>query len=210
MLKFLFNKKPKANETDDLVNYLIAGLGNPGREYKTSRHNAGFMVIDALAAKLQSPLTRVQSNALVAVKTTRERRIILAKPQTFMNNSGSAVASLAKFYKVDLSNLMVINDDVDLPFGVLRMKPGGGSAGQRGLQSIIERLGSDNFPRLRVGVGRPSGQRASPGFVLNSFSKSETKDLEFVLSAAAEAALEFIDNGLEASMNKYNRSVLGD
>lgn len=207
---FFKARKSEAEPQDGLGNFLIVGLGNPGKEYKDSRHNAGFMVIDALAKKLEMPLTRVQSSAIVASKTVEGNRIVLAKPQTYMNNSGNSVSALVKFYKVEHEHLMVINDDIDLPFGVLRMRPGGGSAGQKGLQSIIERLGTKDFPRLRVGVGRPAGAQVGAGYVLKGFSRQEAMDLEFVLHDASDAVLEYIRNGLESAMNKYNKSILED
>ena len=138
--------------------YLIAGLGNPGRKFEHNRHNVGFMLLNRLSEKLGERFGKVESRALVAKPTYHGERIILAKPQTFMNNSGSSVSSLVRFYKVPLENLLVAYDDVDLPIGSLRLRPSGGSAGQKGMQSIIERLGTEEFPRLRIGTGRPPGK----------------------------------------------------
>jgi len=158
--------------------FLIVGLGNPGREYRETRHNVGFMLLDRLAEKLKVRFTRLQSRALVAnVQYNPNRagagkcRIILAKPQTFMNLSGRSVQGLIHFYKVSLTNLLVAHDDLDLPPGTLRIRPDGGSAGQKGMTSILERLGTDDFARLRLGIGRPPGQMQAPDMFYRIFRK---------------------------------------
>ena len=184
--------------------YLIIGLGNPGREYLGSRHNIGFRVVDHLAEKMGAAFSRLESKALVAKGEIQGSHLILAKPQTYMNLSGRATGGLLRFYKIPLKNLLVIYDDVDLPFETLRMRPGGGSAGQKGMQSIIENLGSPNFPRLRVGVGRPPGQMQAADYVLQDFSKAQLEALPFVLERAAEAVFDFVSNGIESAMNKHN------
>jgi PTH1 family peptidyl-tRNA hydrolase len=187
--------------------YLIVGLGNPGREYKGNRHNLGFMVLDCLAARLGSSFGRLQSHALIAKGEYQERRIILAKPQTYMNLSGQAVGSLARFYKVPPENMLVVYDDVDLPLGTLRLRPDGGSAGQKGMRSIIERLGTEVIPRLRVGIGRPPGRMDAAAYVLQDFSRDEADLLPQILDRACEAALTFITRGLETAMNQYNPAL---
>ena len=184
--------------------YLIIGLGNPGREYRGSRHNIGFRVVDHLAEKMGAAFSRLESKALVAKGEIQGSHLILAKPQTYMNLSGRATGGLLRFYKIPLKNLLVIYDDVDLPFETLRMRPGGGSAGQKGMQSIIENLGSPNFPLLRVGVGRPPGQMQAADYVLQDFSKAQLEALPFVLERAAEAVFDFVSNGIESAMNKHN------
>ena len=184
--------------------YLIIGLGNPGREYRETRHNIGFMLVDRLAVKLNARFTRLQSKALVASTTDNERKIILAKPQTFMNLSGQSVQGLVHFYKLPLTNLLVAHDDLDLPPGTIRIRPDGGSAGQKGMSSILERFGTDEFPRLRMGVGRPPGQMAAPDYVLQDFSKGEMPTISETLDRAVEAVLTFVTEGLEMAMNKYN------
>ena len=138
--------------------YLIIGLGNPGREYRDNRHNVGFMLIDRLIVRLDARGMKLQSKAIVTSAIYEEHKLILAKPQTYMNLSGQAVGSLVRFYKVPLEHLLVAYDEVDLPLGSLRLRPGGGSAGHNGMQSIIEKLGTQQFPRLRVGVSRPPGR----------------------------------------------------
>jgi len=184
---------------------LIAGLGNPGKEYRSSRHNVGFMVVDRLAEKLGASFTRVKMNALVTALRHGEHRLILIKPQTYMNLSGQAVASYLRFYKLPLENLLVVYDDVDLPFETLRMKPDGGDAGQKGVRSIIDQLGTQSFPRLRVGIDRPSGRTPVSDYVLSEFARDERELLPFVLDHAADAALHFVDQGLDAAMTLYNQ-----
>jgi len=184
--------------------YLIIGLGNPGREYRETRHNVGFMLLDRLTVKFNTRFTRLQSKALVASATYQERKIILAKPQTFMNLSGQSVQGLIHFYKLPLENLLIAHDDLDLPVGTIRIRPDGGSAGQKGMTSTIERLGTDEFPRLRLGIGRPPGQMQAPDYVLQNFSNADLKVISETLNRALEAALMWVTDGLEATMNKYN------
>jgi PTH1 family peptidyl-tRNA hydrolase len=187
--------------------FLLVGLGNPGREYRETRHNIGFMLLDRLASRLKVRFSRLQSKALIASATYEARRIILAKPQTFMNLSGQSVQGLIHFYKLPLTNILIAHDDLDLPPGTIRIRPDGGSAGQKGMNSILERLGTDEFPRLRLGVGRPPGQMQAPDYVLQDFSRDELSIVNETLDRAVEAAITFVINGLEVSMNKYNGSL---
>ncbi len=187
--------------------YLVIGLGNPGREYRETRHNIGFMVIDQLCKVLGISMTRMQSRALVALGTLEGQKIILAKPQTFMNLSGQAVGGLVHFYKVPLDHLIIAHDDIDLPLGTLRLRPGGGSAGQKGMESIIQQLGTQNFSRLRLGVGRPPGQKEAANYVLQSFSRSEQELVDLVLERATAAVRTFIRDGLNTAMNQYNGNL---
>jgi peptidyl-tRNA hydrolase, PTH1 family len=184
--------------------YLIVGLGNPGREYKDTRHNIGFLAIDAFARGLDIKLSKVQNKALVGLGKMEGRRVILAKPQTYMNLSGQAVVGLLNFYKVPQTNLLVVHDDIDLPFGTLRLRPKGGSAGQKGLGSTIEKLGNQDFARMRLGVGRPPGQMDARDYVLQRFAKDEEEFLKVFLDKGCDAIKEFIVNGLDAAMNKFN------
>ena len=195
----------KADENSN--NFLIVGLGNPGREYLYTRHNIGFMVVDKLAVDLGVKLTKVQNKALITIALVPTGRVVIAKPQTFMNLSGNAVSSLMHFYKVPFTNLLTIHDDIDLPLGALRIRPGGGSAGQRGLASIIEKLGTQDFPRLRVGVGRPPGQMDAAAYVLRDFDKSDQPWMERVIAEASKAAQQFYSEGLQKTMNTYNGMV---
>jgi PTH1 family peptidyl-tRNA hydrolase len=187
--------------------FLIVGLGNPGREYRLTRHNIGFMCLDRLANRLGGAFTRVESRALVAKANYQSSRLVLAKPQTYMNLSGQAVSALARYYKVPQENLLVVYDDVDLPLGTLRMRPGGGSAGQKGMQSIIERLGSQEFPRLRLGIGRPPGRMDAANYVLQEFHPGEQELLSLTLDRAADAVMTFVVEDLVTAMNRFNAVV---
>ena len=187
--------------------FLLIGLGNPGREYQTNRHNFGFMLIDRIAVRLNARGLKVQSKAIVTSGIYQDRKIILAKPQTYMNLSGQSIQGLANFYKLPLENLLVAHDDLDIPFGTIRMRPGGGPGGQKGVASTIERLGTKDFARLRLGIGRPPGRMDPSAYVLQNFSRDEAKLLSEVLDRAADAALEFVISGLDKAMNKYNGSI---
>jgi len=190
--------------------FLIVGLGNPGREYKDNRHNVGFMLVDRLTVRLDARMSRMQAKALVASVTYEGNKIILAKPQTYMNLSGQSIQGLARFYKLPLENMIVAHDDLDLPFGTIRIRPGGGPGGQRGVASTIERLGTKDFRRLRIGIGRPPGRMDPAAYVLQDFSKADQPLLSEILDYAADAALEFVMNGLDSAMNKFNGEVFAN
>ena len=190
-----------------LDNFLLIGLGNPGREYKDTRHNFGFILIDRIAVRLNARGMKVQSKAIVTDAMYQDRKLILAKPQTYMNLSGQSVQGLVHFYKVPLTNLMVLSDDLDIPFGTIRIRAAGGPGGQRGLSSVIESLGTKDFPRLRLGIGRPPGRMDPANFILQNFSRDEMKSISEILDTAADAVLEFVKNGLNAAMNKFNGSI---
>jgi PTH1 family peptidyl-tRNA hydrolase len=187
--------------------FLLIGLGNPGREYKDTRHNFGFMLIDRIAVRLNARGMKVQSKAIVMTSAYEDRKLILAKPQTFMNLSGHSVQGLAHFYKVPYTNMMVLSDDLDIPFGTIRIRASGGPGGQRGMASIIEKLGTKDFPRLRLGIGRPPGRMDPAAYVLQSFSKDEMQTLSEVLDHGAEAVFAFVTHGLNKAMNEFNGSV---
>ncbi|MBK6791311.1 MAG: aminoacyl-tRNA hydrolase [Anaerolineales bacterium] len=184
--------------------YLLIGLGNPGREYKDTRHNIGFMLIDHLAEKIGARGMKVQSKAIVTSGVYEERKLILAKPQTYMNLSGQSVQGLLHFYKIPLENLLIAHDDLDIPYGTIRIRPTGGPGGQRGMANTIEMLGTKDFPRLRLGIGRPPGRMDPKDYVLQDFSKDELKFMPEFLARASDAAIEFVMKGLNAAMNKYN------
>ncbi len=184
--------------------YLLIGLGNPGREFRNNRHNIGFMLIDRLAVRLNAQKVRVQSKAIVTSALEGNTKIILAKPQTYMNLSGQSVQGLLNFYKLPMDRMLVAHDDLDLPFGTIRIRPGGGPGGQKGMASTIDYLGTKLFPRLRLGISRPPGRMKPAAFVLQDFSRTESKSLPDLLDHAAEAALCFIHEGLDKAMNKYN------
>lgn len=187
--------------------FLIVGLGNPGDQYRHTRHNFGFMVIDRLAEKLAVSLKKVKFKALLAETKLDGQALILAKPMTFMNDSGRAVGPLLRFFKVIPDHLLVVHDDLDLPLGSLRLRPTGSSGGQRGVASIIATLGTQDFPRLRLGISRPPGQMDPVAYVLQNFTPAEAELKEMVLNQAADAALTFIREGMQAAMNQYNGEV---
>jgi PTH1 family peptidyl-tRNA hydrolase len=184
--------------------FIIVGLGNPGRRFEGNRHNVGFMLLNRLAGKLGENFSKVEARALICKTSFQEKRILLVKPQTYMNNSGISVASLVRFYQVRLENLLVIYDDVDLPLGILRLRPSGGSGGQKGMKSIIERLESEEFPRMRIGTGRPPGRMEAADYVLQNFPPQEIEQLNEILDQGVEAVLSFISDGLDKTMNIFN------
>ncbi len=184
---------------------IIVGLGNPGKEYANNRHNVGFMIADQLAAQHNLKFSRMMNKAIVALGEIAGRKVILAKPQTFMNLSGESVGPIVKFYKADLSHLLVIYDELDLPLGQLRMRPKGSAGGHNGMKSIIARLGSDVFPRLRVGIGRPPGRRDPRDYVLEDFTSSELATLEPVFARAVEGVQRWLTEGIDSAMNFVNQ-----
>ncbi|RMF42955.1 MAG: aminoacyl-tRNA hydrolase [Anaerolineae bacterium] len=184
--------------------FLIAGLGNPGREYRLTRHNAGFLLLDRLATDLGVTFSRMQHKALITQARYAGKKLILAKPQTYMNLSGQSVGALMKFYKLPPEALLVAYDDVDLPFGVLRLRPKGGTGGHKGMKSIQERLGTQNFPRLRIGIGRPPGRMDAAAYVLQQFSAQEQEALPGIFDRGLEAIRILLDDGLDAAMNHIN------
>ena len=192
----------------DNTPYLIVGLGNPGPKYHNNRHNVGFMVADALADAANIPIRRFESRALIGKGDFAGERLILAKPQTYMNNSGQAVSALINFYKIPEDKLLVIHDDLDLPFGTLRMRPQGGAGGQRGLGSIMAKLNTQDFARLRIGIGRPPGRMDPSDYVLHDFDPPEEEILPEVLDTAVKAIRMFIEYGIEQAMNKFNGPVI--
>ena len=187
--------------------FLLIGLGNPGREYANTRHNFGFMLIDRLAVRLNARGMKVQSKAIVMNTTYEEYKLILAKPQTFMNLSGQSVQGLIHFYKIPLTNVMILSDDMDLPFGTIRIRASGGPGGQRGLSSNIERLGTKDVPRLRLGIGRPPGRMDPANYVLQNFSRDDMQAISEILDHAADAVLAFVSHGLNKAMNEFNGDV---
>ena len=196
--------------------WLVAGLGNPGLKYYRSRHNVGFRVVDKLAVSYKGKWLGLK-NALVAKIELADQKIVLAKPLTYVNNSGEAVASLLNFYKINPTNLLVIYDDLDLPLGAIRIRAAGGDGGHKGMRSIIACCRSINIPRLRVGIGRPlrSSQfevrdtniqedKDTVEWVLGNFTPLEEKEIENITLKAAEAVKIIVTLGLDAAMNTFN------
>ena len=183
---------------------LIVGLGNPGREYASNRHNVGFQIADRYAAAHGLTFSKIQSKAIIASGRVDAVRVILAKPQTFMNDSGRAVGALANFYKVPQLRLLVIFDDLDLPYGSVRLRSEGGAGGHNGMRSIIQHLGSNQFPRLRIGIGRPPGRMDPAAFVLQDFDREEQAELGSISDRAVKAIDAFIRGGITTAMNQFN------
>jgi PTH1 family peptidyl-tRNA hydrolase len=183
---------------------LIAGLGNPGKGFRGNRHNVGYMLADVLAKDLALQFTRRKGNARIAEGRLEDRKLILAKPITFMNQSGKSVGALARYFRIAPANILVIYDDLDLPFGALRLRPGGGSAGHKGMRSIIEHLQTNEFPRLRIGIDRPPGRMDPADYVLQDFSSEQRAQLPIVLGKALQCVRIFILEGIQAAMNGFN------
>lgn len=196
--------------------YLIIGLGNPGARYHNTRHNAGFMVIDKLAEHFKTESFEFEDNYLYAVSEYKEKQVVLMKPLTYMNASGKAVKEFYDKYEVSAENMLVVYDDVNIDFGILRLRPGGSDGGQNGIRSIIYEMETDEIPRLRVGIrneedferNRSLGEYSLADFVLSGFTNKEDEHLEKVIEAAKDAVLSFITAGTPETMNLYNRNVL--
>lgn len=187
--------------------YLIIGLGNPGREYAGTRHNVGFRVVDELARRYSLSFGKKERKAVVASGVILGRKTLLAKPQTYMNLSGEAVRSLVDFYKVELSRILVISDDMDIPLGTLRLRKSGSAGGQGGLRNIIQHLGTQDFSRLRFGISRPPGRMAPKAYVLQPFRGDDIILAEEMVSRAADAAVCWLTDGIELAMTRYNGGV---
>ena len=187
--------------------WLIVGLGNPGREYEKTRHNAGFRAMDILAQKLGEKPDKLKYQGLYCQVNYRGNKLLLLKPQTFMNLSGRSVAPLAAFFKVPTSNIIVLFDDISLPPGRLRIRPDGSAGGHNGIKSLIQELGKQDFPRVKIGVGaKPHPDFDLADWVLSAFSAQEEKDLQPALERAADAALAIIDYGVPEAANRFNGS----
>ncbi|MFC2011065.1 aminoacyl-tRNA hydrolase [Chloroflexota bacterium] len=193
---------------------LIVGLGNPGQSYANSLHNLGFMCVNHFARTHSIRFDKKQGKARVGSGEVAGSKVVLARPQTYMNRSGEAVSRLLKKYDISLDDLLVIHDDLDLPLGNIRLRPGGGSAGHKGILSIITELGSQDFPRIRVGIGRPISTTGSAeiteadiiAYVLSDFTSDEKQTIIQVIPIVSESILCFLTEGLTAAMNRYNQS----
>jgi PTH1 family peptidyl-tRNA hydrolase len=184
--------------------HLVVGLGNPGSEYERDRHNIGYRVADVLADRLGVTFRKGKTNALVADAHDRGLWIVLAKPTTYMNLSGDAVAPLARYFKVPPERIIVVHDEIDLPFGELRLKAGGGTAGHNGLSSLVSSLGTKDFIRVRCGVGRPPGQKRAAAYVLKPFGKKEEPIVAVMVEEAADAVLAIAGEGFAPVQNRIN------
>lgn len=182
---------------------IIVGLGNPGQEYAATRHNIGFMVVDRLKRELHASETRKRFRAEIAEAFVDGEKLVLVKPQTYMNLSGISAREAAQWYKASLEDILVVVDDIELPFGASRMRAGGSSGGHNGLKSIAAELGSDQYPRLRLGVGRGSGDARRQ--VLSRFGKDEERELPEIIAAGADCVLLWGAEGITSAMNRCNR-----
>ncbi|MFD1545537.1 aminoacyl-tRNA hydrolase [Nonomuraea guangzhouensis] len=184
--------------------WLIVGLGNPGSEYAGNRHNAGFMVLDELAARAGGRFKAHRSRSEVLESS----RAVLAKPLTYMNLSGGPVKALSDFYKLAPDRLIVVHDELDVPYGALRAKLGGGDNGHNGLKSITKVLGTRDYLRVRFGIGRPPGRMDPAAYVLKDFATAERKDLAFLVDRAADVVESLMEHGLEVTQNEFHRADL--
>ena len=182
---------------------LIVGLGNPDRKYDDTRHNVGFRVVDALAERFGATVRRKKFNALAEEVFAEDTKLLLLKPQKYMNRSGHAVATAAGFYKIDPANILVVTDDMALDVGRLRLRAKGSAGGHNGLKDIIARLGSDDFPRLRVGIGN-SGRMDAAAFVLSRFSADEQATIDRAIQTAIDAICCWLCDGVDLAMTRYN------
>ena len=190
--------------------YLIAGLGNPGGDYARTRHNVGFMVLEGVAKRWGVGWTYEKKfNARLARAERVERTALLCEPQTYMNSSGKAVGAVAEFYRIPVDRLLIVLDDADLPFGQLRLRPGGSSGGHHGLESIEQHLGTREYARLRIGIGRQSGAREITSYVLGRFSSTETPLLDKVLTVASDQVECWLESGIQKAMSQFNGAVPG-
>lgn len=187
------------------IEFLIVGLGNPGKNYEFTRHNAGFLTLDHIASELDTEINNFKSNALVADVVINNHRCLLVKPQTFMNNSGTAVRDIAKFYKIPPEKIIVIFDDISLPCGKLRIRRKGTDGGHNGIKSIIYHLNSDQFPRIKIGVGaKPNPEYDLADWVLSKFGKDDTEQLKSAITKATEVLPFILDGEIDKAMNKAN------
>jgi PTH1 family peptidyl-tRNA hydrolase len=184
--------------------WLIAGLGNPGRDYAANRHNAGFMVVDLLAERWGVAGFRAKFGGLLADARRAGERVVLLKPQSYMNCSGQVVAPAARFFDVEPPSLVVVHDDLDLDFGRVKVKVGGGHGGHNGLRSLFADLGTQEFVRVRLGIGRPPPRMEGADYVLQDFSRAEGKELPFALGEAADAVELILQAGVTSAMNRFN------
>ncbi|MCX8129846.1 MAG: aminoacyl-tRNA hydrolase [Clostridia bacterium] len=185
--------------------FIVVGLGNPGNKYDNTRHNVGFDTIDYLSAKHGIRITKLKHKALSGDGTISGQRVILVKPQTYMNLSGESVREIIEWYKIPLSNIILIYDDIDLAVGKIRVRPKGSSGTHNGMRSILYHVQSEEFPRIRIGIGRPPEGWALADFVLSKFNEQDRKLINASITNAADAVEAIIKSGVEAAMNKFNK-----
>ncbi|MBC5998019.1 aminoacyl-tRNA hydrolase [Romboutsia ilealis] len=184
--------------------YVVVGLGNPGKQYENTRHNVGFNVIDILAKEYDISVSKIKHKALIGEGRVGSEKVLLVKPQTYMNLSGETLIDIYNYYKVDMENIIVIYDDIDLDVGKIRIRKKGSGGTHNGMRSIIKCLGANDFPRVRVGVSKPKPGQDLADFVLSRFRKEENNDVELGLEKAAKAVDVMIKDNVDLAMNKYN------
>ncbi len=185
----------------------VIGLGNPGKKYEKTRHNIGFMVADALASALRCK-KNIKECCFSIIYNCKDHDLLIVKPQTYMNNSGVAVKNLIEDYRLKPEEVLVVYDDLDLPLGKIRLRKSGSSGGHRGIQSIIEHLKTQDFPRLKIGIGRPATKKEVVNYVLSPFNKDEILLVEKVISSSVDCLLNVLKYGIDKSLNTCNRSIV--
>jgi PTH1 family peptidyl-tRNA hydrolase len=186
------------------MKFLVVGLGNPGRQYAATRHNVGWLAVDLLRERIAGEAWRTVGNVETVETSVGKEKVVLAKPQTFMNCSGDAVAPLAKKHGVTPDHVIIIQDDKDMPVGKLRIRLGGSAGGHNGVKSVIERLGTPEFLRVKIGVGSPATGEDTADFVLATFLPEEKPTIKDAVARAADAVISIIEEGLDATMNRFN------
>lgn len=187
--------------------YLIVGLGNPGKKYEKTRHNFGFWAVDEVARRYNLTFGKTERKAKVTDGVIREKRVLLAKPQTFMNLSGEAVRALVDFYKIEHERVLIIYDELDLPLGTLRLRKTGSHGGQKGMGNIIQHLGSRDINRIRIGIGRPPGRMDPAAYVLKPFGGDDAITADLMVDKAAEAVETWLTDGIDLAMTRHNGSI---
>lgn len=183
---------------------MIIGLGNPGKQYENTRHNIGFQVIDELANRLDAPAMQSKFNGMYTVIHRPEGKVVLVKPLTFMNLSGECVRPLMDYYNIDVEDILVLYDDLDFPPGELKMRQKGSAGGHNGMKSLIAHLGTDQFKRVRLGIGRPTNGMKIADYVLSNFSKEESSSIQDMVGKSADACIDYLQTSFLEVMNKYN------
>ena len=200
----LFRRSHKEGDGDAEARFVVVGLGNPGPRYETTRHNLGVMVLGILVERNGTRLKSHKSGCLVGDAHLGGKSVVLARPTSYMNESGRPAGQLARFYKAVPESVLVVHDELDIPFGDVRVKFGGGVAGHNGLKSVAAHLRTKDFPRIRVGVSRPPGRQDAADYVLSNFSSAERKELPEILERAADAVEQVVTEGVERAMNTVN------
>jgi PTH1 family peptidyl-tRNA hydrolase len=185
--------------------FVIVGLGNPGAKYENTRHNVGFDTVELLSRRHDIKLTKLKHKALIGDGNIGGRKVILAKPQTFMNLSGESVREIVEWYKIPVKNIIIVYDDIDLPVGKLRLRPKGSAGTHNGMKSVIYQIQSDEFPRVRIGVDKPPEGWDLANYVLGRFSGDERKKIEDTIERAADAVEAIVKSGIDSAMNRYNK-----